>query len=79
MDREKMEGEGWQLASTSSGADVKRIVEMYQELGFDVYTEEITPEQCGDCTICFVAGDETLTRIYTRPKVEKKVEEELFD
>jgi hypothetical protein len=41
---------------------------MYQELGFDVYLEEVTPEECGGCTICYVAGDETITRIYTRAR-----------
>ena len=73
MDKGKMEREGWELASTSSGADLKRIVEMYEELGFDVYTEEVTPEECGECTICYVAGNEAITRIYTRPKVEEDI------
>ena len=73
MNKEKMDREGWKLASTSSGADLKRILEMYEELGFDVYTEEVTPEECGGCTTCFVAGNETITRIYTRPKVEEDV------
>jgi len=73
MDKGEMEREGWKLASTSSGADLKRILEMYEELGFDVYTEEVTPEECGGCTICYVAGNETITRIYARPKVEEDI------
>ncbi len=73
MDKEKMGGEGWKLASTTSGADLKRILEMYEELGLDVYTEEVTPEECGGCTICYAAGDETITKIYTRPKVEEDI------
>ena len=71
MDKEKMEKEGWKLASTSSGAHLRRILEMYEELGFEVYTEEVTPEECGGCTICYTAGNETITRIYTKAVSEK--------
>jgi len=66
--RQELEKEGWELASTTSGAHLRRILEMYQELGFDVYLEEIMPEECGGCTICYVADNETITRIYTRRK-----------
>ena len=66
MDKGKMEREGWKLASTTSGEHLKRILEMYHELGFNVYTEEVTPEECGGCTTCYVAGDETIHRVYTR-------------
>lgn len=66
--REELEKEGWRLASTTSGAHLRRILEMYQEIGLDVYLEEVTPEECGGCTICYTVGDETITRIYTRPK-----------
>lgn len=65
--REELEEGGWKLASTTSGAHLKRILEMYEEIGLDVYLEEVAPEECGGCTICYTAGDETLTRIYTRP------------
>ena len=41
---------------------------MYDELGFDVCTEEITPEECGGCTECYVSGGEAIYRIYTRAK-----------
>ena len=47
---------------------LRRILEMYQEIGLDVYLEEVTPEECGGCTICYAAGDEPITRIYTRAK-----------
>ncbi len=66
MDKEKMEREGWKLASVTSGAHLKRVLDMYKEVGFEVYTEEVTPEECGGCTVCYSAGNETITRIYTR-------------
>ena len=66
MDKDRVEREGWKLASTTSGEHLKRTLEMYHELGFDVYTEKVTPEECGECTACYVAGNETIYRIYTR-------------
>ena len=69
MDKEKMQREGWKLASTSSGEHLKRTLEMYEELGFDVYLEEVTPEECGGCAVCYKDGNESITRIYTRSKV----------
>jgi len=73
MDKENLEREGWRLACTTSGAHLKRTLEMYEELGFDVYTEEVTPEECGGCTICYADNNETITRIYTRPKAEDDI------
>jgi hypothetical protein len=70
MDEDRMTGEGWKLASTTSGADLRRILDMYQELGIEVYTEEVNLEECDGCTECFVAGGEPLYRIYTRDKDE---------
>jgi len=66
--KEELEQDGWQLASTTSGAHLRRILEMYQEIGLDVYLEEVTPEECGGCTVCYTVGDEPVTRIYTRGK-----------
>jgi hypothetical protein len=68
MDEDRMAGEGWRLASTTSGADLKRILDMYQELDIEVYTEEVDPAECDGCTECFVASGEPLYRIYTRQK-----------
>ncbi len=68
MDKETMEKEGWRLAATTSGGDLGRILDMYHELSFDVCTEEVSPEECGGCTECFVAGGETLYRVYARAR-----------
>ncbi|MFC1906486.1 hypothetical protein ACFLW8_00150 [Chloroflexota bacterium] len=66
--KEELEQEGWRLASTTSGAHLRRILEMYQEIGLEIYLEEVTLEECGGCTVCYAAGDEPITRIYTRGK-----------
>ena len=61
---------GWKLASVSGGTHLKRTLEMYQELGIEVYLEEVKPEECTDCTQCYTAANEAIYRIYTRPKGE---------
>ncbi|MEA2085540.1 MAG: hypothetical protein U9O84_00600 [Chloroflexota bacterium] len=73
MDKETFEKEGWKLASTSSGEHLKRTLEMYKELGFDIYTEEVTPGEYGGCTIYYQTGKETLTRTYSRPKTDDDI------
>jgi hypothetical protein len=64
--RQELEAEGWKAASVTGGAHLKRTLEMYQELGIEVYLEEVKPEECGGCTECFTAGNETIYRIYTK-------------
>jgi len=59
---------GWTQTSLSGGDHLKRMVEMYEELGFEVYLEEVSPQECEGCTVCYVEGNETIYRVYTRPK-----------
>ncbi len=68
MDKEKAEREGWKLGSITSGVHLRRIVGMCEELGLEVNLEEITPEECGGCNICYIAGNETIYKVYTRQK-----------
>ena len=68
MDKERMDREGWKLASTSSGEHLGRILVVYRELGFEVYTEEATPETPEECTECYLASGETAFSVYTRGK-----------
>jgi len=65
--RHQLEIEGWKVASVTGGDHLKRTLEMYQELGIEVYLEEVKPEECEGCTECFTAGNETIYRIYTKP------------
>jgi hypothetical protein len=68
LDEEKLAREGWKFALTSSGEHLKRTLEMYRELGFEVRTEQVSREECGECTACFLEGeeDEAIYRVYTR-------------
>jgi hypothetical protein len=64
--QQQLEAEGWNMASVTGGNHLKRTLEMYQELGIEVCLEEVKPEECGGCTECFTAGNETIYRIYTK-------------
>jgi hypothetical protein len=64
--QQQLKAEGWKIASVSRGDHLKRTLEMYRELGVEVYLEEVRPGQCEDCTQCFEDNKETIYRIYTR-------------
>ena len=59
----KLEGEGWKESSLTGGQHLERAVEICEELGFEVYLEEVDPKDCEECTACYESG---LYRIYTR-------------
>jgi len=61
---------GWEEVAIDSGDHVQRMVEMYKELDFDVYLEEVKPEDVGRCTDCYEASGEKLFRVYSRRKQE---------
>ena len=71
--KQQLEGEGWRVASVTGGIHLQRALEMYQELGIEVYLEEVEPEECGDCTECYKLGGETIYRIYTKGKDEENI------
>ena len=64
--KQELEAEGWKVASVTGGDHLKRTLEMYQELGIEVYLEKVEPEGCGGCTECFTAGNEIIYTIYTK-------------
>ena len=66
--QEELEKQGWAPASVTGGEHLRRVLEMYQELGFETHLEEINPEECSECTECYKSGGETIYRVYTRPR-----------
>ena len=64
--KSQLQEEGWTQASLTGGHHLERTVEMYRELGLEIYLEEIDPKECGQCTSCFEEGKEKMFRIYTR-------------
>lgn len=62
---------GWEEVAIDSGDHVQRMVEMYKELDFEIYLEEVKPEDVSRCTDCYEASGEKLYRVYTRRKQEQ--------
>jgi phosphosulfolactate synthase (CoM biosynthesis protein A) len=70
--KEEMVKLGWEEVAIDSGDHVQRMIEMYQELGFEIYLEEVKPEDVDRCAECYKATDEKLYRVYTRRKEESR-------
>jgi len=62
--------EEWQEVAVDSGDHLQRMVDMYQELGFEVHLEVVNPEDVGRCDVCYKAGSEKIYRVYVRRKQE---------
>ena len=71
MNEEELLGEGWKPTSISGGTHLQRTLDMYRELGFEVRLEEVSGEECGECTVCYQEAGETIYRIYTRPREDE--------
>ena len=60
----------WQEVAIDGGMHVKRMTDMYEELGFEVRLEEVNPEQVEQCTKCLQERGERVYQVYTRRKKE---------
>jgi hypothetical protein len=68
--KEEMVKSGWEEVAIDSGDHLQRMIEMYQELDFEVHLEEVRPEDVDRCAECYKATCEKLYRVYTRRKEE---------
>ena len=62
----QLETEGWKLASITGGKHLKRMLDMYEELGIEVYLEKAPAEKCQHCTKCYEQEKEFIFNVYTR-------------
>ena len=60
----------WQEVAIDGEGHVQRMVDMYEELDFEVRLEEIKPEEVEQCTKCFQERGEKIYRVYRRRKQE---------
>ena len=56
----------WQEVAIDGETHVKRITDMYEELGFKVRLEEVKPEGVEQCAKCLQERGEKIYRVYTR-------------
>ncbi|HEU65096.1 MAG TPA: hypothetical protein ENN57_00290 [Chloroflexi bacterium] len=63
---------GWKEVGIDGETHFKRLVNMYEELGFEVRLEEVKPEELEQCTKCLEERGEKIYRVYARRKQEDK-------
>jgi len=72
-DREGREGivdlSGWERMTTIDEPRLSELVELYEELGFEVLLRPVSAEELGqECAECVLAAPERYRTIYTRLK-----------
>lgn len=66
--------EGWKRRMVVSEPRLSEVVEMYEQLGFEVRLEQVDPEAADwsedECTMCLEDPQfaETIRIVYTRPR-----------
>lgn len=60
----------WREIAIDGEMHVKRMMDMYKELGFDVCLEEVRPEEVAQCTKCYQERGERIYKVYTRRRKE---------
>ncbi len=60
----------WQEVAIDGEKHLKRLVDMYGELGFELRLEEVKPEDLEQCTLCLEESGEKIYQVYARRKSE---------
>ena len=61
---------GWEMRTTIDEPRLSELVELYEELGFEVLLREIDRETLGDgCNECYLVQPERFRTIYTRRQI----------
>jgi hypothetical protein len=60
---------GWTRRTTIDEPRLSELVELYEELGFEVMLRPVSRDELGDaCSECMLATPQRFRTIYTRPK-----------
>jgi hypothetical protein len=62
----------WQEVAIDGETHLKRLVDVYGELGFEVHLDEVKPEEVEQCTQCLQERGEKIYRVYARRKLESQ-------
>ncbi len=60
----------WQEVAIDGETHLKRLVDMYEELGFEIRLEEAKPEEVEQCTQCLQESGENIYRGHARRQQE---------
>ena len=59
-------GEGWERRATYCDPRLSELVEMYEELGYEVYLKPFDPDEERECAECMKVSPEKYETLYTR-------------
>ena len=62
----------WQEVAIDGETHLKMVVDMYEELDFEVRLEEVKPEEVEQCTQCLQEKGEKIYRVHARRKPESQ-------
>jgi len=62
----ELTNEGWQKRATYDETRLAELVELYQELGYEVYLKTFEPAEETGCAECMLIAPEKYTTIFTR-------------
>ena len=64
---------GWERRFVTDAGRIDEVVQLYEELGFEVATDPIRTQDLGeDCEDCHVLAIRQFRMLYTRPKGERR-------
>jgi hypothetical protein len=64
----KLVEKGWEKQATYDEPRLSEIVQMYEEIGFDVHLEPFDPEDQTECSECMKIDPDRFKTVYTRKK-----------
>ncbi|MCP4674485.1 MAG: hypothetical protein GY854_03000 [Deltaproteobacteria bacterium] len=67
---EQLAQQGFEKRTTYDEPRLSEIVEMYEEMDFEVHLEPFHPEDTPDCTECMLADPNRYKTVYTRKTKE---------
>ena len=65
---EELAEKGWEKQVTLDEPRLSEVIEMYEEIDFEIHVEPFNPETETGCTQCMRQSPEKYKTIYTRPK-----------
>ena len=61
--------QGWKKQATHDEPRLSEIVEMYEEIGFEIHLEPFDPESAPTCSECMAVNIENYKTVYTRKTI----------
>jgi hypothetical protein len=76
---EELMAQGWDRQFNTDEPRLSEAVEMYEEMGLEVHLEPVVVDPNSEaCQICFEKDCGRYKTIWTRPKGESRLDEDLF-